>query len=164
MLNQTSRTFDTTALAAMLSGFKTSLRITANDMDAELTRELKASALHCETFVGYVLVKSAFTLSCAFAPELVLQGPVLSVTSVTVDGMALDPDEYKADGDRLSIYALGSQVTVQYTAGLAELPTDVEQAIFLRAGYFFNSPVDSVDQLMRASTRLLRPHRLYKSR
>lgn len=40
--------------------------------------------------------------SCAGSPpEIVLPGPVGTVTSVTVDGVVVDPSAYRLDGDRL---------------------------------------------------------------
>ena len=50
---------------------------------------------------------------------------------------------------------------VTYTAGMASVDPDIKAAILLHAAALFNNPVDSVEVLPKASTRLLDPYRTW---
>lgn len=52
---------------------------------------------------------------------------------------------------------------VTYTAGMASVDPDIKAAILLHAAALFNNPVDSVEVLPKASTRLLDPYRTWGS-
>ena len=57
---------------------------------------------------------------------------------------------------------IGHEVEITYTAGMKEVPYDIQAAILLHASALFNNPVDSVETLPKASTNLLRPYRLWE--
>ena len=166
----TSRTYDSTFFASLLAGFKAHLRVTANDLDTQLTACLKASISSAEQFVGMYLVKSAVTLSGPFARVTELPYPLLYVTGVTVQSYGpggvviateLLPGEYSVKGNTLVIAdtVTAEDMGVTCTIGRSVMEDDIQAAIFLRAARLFNNPADSPEVMINASDNLLSPYR-----
>ena len=147
-----------------IADFRRHLRITSNDLDAELNDKLSAAVAMAEHEISTVIAPSVFTLSVGFSSTIPLRWPVRSVTSVKVDGVELDPGSYSADESSLTFAdtVAGSKATVQYEAGLEQVPPDVQAAILLMAGSLFNNPTDRIEERDRTTARnLLRPFRTW---
>ena len=142
-----------------LAEFKRHIRLTTSDMDADLEMKLKASIRSAEHYIGKIIALSSFVQSGDLECSVLLNGPVVSVDSVKVDGTAIPDTRYSLKGDLLFIDAVGEEVEVSYTAGMEYPDDDIKAAILLHAAALFNNPVDSVEVLPKASMRLLDPYR-----
>lgn len=156
----TTRVFST-GYQPTLSSLKANLRITSTDLDTLLENSLKSAIVAAEHHIGQKIGLSQFTLSADFAKTLELEGPVSSITSVSLDGVQLEASSYSLKHDTLTFAegVSGSGVIVVYSAGMSYVPEDIQAAILLHAGQLFNQPVDAVEALPKASTNLLRPYR-----
>jgi len=145
----------------MFGEFKSHLRITSDDLDAELLVKLKAAILACEHEIDTVIARSRFTLTCSFSSSVSLSYPTSEVESVEVDGVEIQDDEFSFDEKGLTFAegVSGSSVTVVYVAGLEQVPYDICAAIYLYGAKLFNAPVDTVNTLPTQSASLLRPYR-----
>lgn len=144
-----------------LAEFKSHIRITTSDMDVDLTNKLQAAIWAAEHYIGRIIAQSVFTYRGPYAKTLTLEAPVISVTGVEVDGVALTTDDWSLAGDKLTVQVEGTSMEVTYTAGMASVDPDIKAAILLHAAALFNNPVDSVEVLPKASTRLLDPYRTW---
>ena len=147
-----------------LFDFRRHLRITSDDLDAELHDKLRAAIRTAEHEISTVIAHSVITLSTKFANHIGLRWPVRRVTSVLVDGEPLPETDYTVSESGLSFadYVAGSAVQVTYEAGLEEVPEDVQAAILLLAGSLFNNPTDRPEERDRTTARnLLRPYRTW---
>lgn len=136
------------------------LRITSNDLDAELSDKLRAATRSAENEISMVIAPSIFTLSSSFKSTISLRWPVRSVTSVKVDGE--DCQDYEFDEGSLTFAesVTGKKVVIVYEAGLVQVPEDIRAAILLLAGSLFNNPTDRPEERDRTTARnLLRPYR-----
>ena len=120
------------------------LRFTPDDAEsALLSRMITAISALAETYCGRGILSAAYTEVRDGNGRDVLflnQGPVTAVASVTVGTLSIPPAVFGVspgyrftdkvvllDGFR---FALGcANVTVNYTAGYAETPPDIEQAV-----------------------------------
>lgn len=155
-----TRVIDT--LQPTLAEFKRHLRITANDLDDELTAKLKAAINMAEHEISTVISVSTFTLSQEFHHSIPLRYPTTGVTSVKVDGESVDSSKYSFTQDGLTIASdvEGGSVEVVYTAGLTASPDDIKAAVLLMGASIFNNPVDRPEERDRTTARnLLRPYR-----
>ena len=149
-----------------LSDFKAHIRLTMTsvEMDAGLTLQLKAAIRSAEHYIGKVIARSAFVYTDTFAKTVTLQGPVLGVQGVTVAGVEVSSDHYKLKGDVLTLDVeadADATLVVRYTAGMVQVDEDIKAAVLLHAAALFNNPVDSVETLPKASSRLLDPYRTW---
>lgn len=147
-----------------LADFRRHLRITSNDLDAELHAKLRAAILMAEHEISTVIAPSVYDISCKFVHNLGLRWPVRSVTSVKVDGELLPETDYSVTEEVLSVSegVVGSRMEVVYEAGLEQVPEDVQSAILLLAGSLFNNPTDRPEERDRTTARnLLRPYRTW---
>ena len=159
----TERTWDT-GYQPTLSEFKAHVRITMTDAgtDSLLELKLKAAIRSAEHYIGQVIAKSAFVLRDQFAKSVTLEGPVIEVSSVAVAGSQLSADQYVLKGKVLHLKVEApedSELVVNYTAGMQSPDPDIKAAILLHASALFMNPVDSVETLPKASSRLLDPYR-----
>lgn len=149
-------------LQGLLGEFRNHLRITSNDLDAELLNKLKSAINSAEHETSQVIAASQFTTNESFFASIKLRWPVREVASVKVDGVVLDPSSYTV-GERTVVFnsdVEGSRVEVVYTAGLKQIPDDMKAAIFLLGGSLFNNPTDRPEERDRTTARnLLRPYR-----
>jgi hypothetical protein len=148
-----------------LADFRKHLRITSNDLDAELLAKLRAAILSAEHEISTIIAHSMFTLTGEFSSTIALRWPVREVTSVAVDGVALqEGDDYTYTENALTIAdsVTGAKVEVIYEAGLLQVPEDMQAAILLLAGSLFNNPTDRPEERDRTTARnLLRPFRTW---
>ena len=87
---------------ALLRHFRAHLRITGEDLDAELQQCMMAAIASAEHAIGSVILLSDVTLETSFASPLTLRKPLLSVASVKVDDVVLEEDLYNTDGNVLT--------------------------------------------------------------
>lgn len=144
-----------------LEEFKAHIRMTSYDLDDDLRLKLLAAIRSAEHFIGKVIAQSVFAYSGAYAKTLTLEAPVISVTGVTVDGVALSSEEWSLSGNELTVLTEGTSMGVIYTAGMPAVDPDIKAAILLHAAALFENPVDSVETLPKASSRLLAPYRTW---
>lgn len=155
----TERNFVGMAETGLLQEFKRHIRMTSNDLDAELRAKLRAAVRHAEHHIGKVILRSEFVTTVPFASSLTLKAPNPVVESLEVDGTEVTG--YGLDGRVLSVPqgVSGEQITVTYEAGYECIPDDMKAAILMHAASLFNNPTDSVEVLTKASQNLLRPYR-----
>lgn len=160
-----TRETDADATEMLLGMLKSHLRITANDLDDELSGKLLAAVDAAEHRIGRVILLSTFTDTIAFDSSINLPRPLVSVESVEVDGSAVDLADCALDilGGTITFPEgmEGSAANVTYKAGMQQIPADIIHAIMLFAASLFANPMDTVENLPRASARLLRPYRNY---
>ena len=160
-----TRETDADATEMLLGRLKSHLRITANDLDDELGGKLLAAVEAAEHRIGRVILLSTFTDTIAFDSSINLQRPLVSVVSAEVDGSAIALANCSIDTLAGTITfpdgTEGSAVNVTYKAGMQQIPADIIHAIMLFAASLFANPMDTVENLPRASARLLRPYRNY---
>lgn len=136
--------FDLTTLATA----KAEMGITGTAQDANIARWIRqasdAIAAHCDRVFGEETVSESFRLMTCFDVLALARRPVSDIDSVTVDGTALDADEYEVDATAGLLYRLNGddermawsagKVVVVYTAGYAlldSLPHGIERACLL---------------------------------
>lgn len=146
-----------------LASLKSHLRLTGDDLDAELTEKLKAAIRSAEATIGKVISPSVFSDTRPFRSELRLKGPVLDIIGVSLDGETLPSSSFSLKGSRLVFQAglRGEEVEITWKAGMESVPPDITAAILLKAARLFNNPGDSVETLNTASDNLLRPYRTW---
>lgn len=133
-----------------LSDVKTQLGITDTNTDAVLTTLVTNASAFIETYCNRTFAQAPYTETrnggCG-QKMFLLNGPVVSVASVSVDGQAVpvapDAVSYGFVWDNMTVYIRPGQgsyggpmeftkgiqnVTVTYTAGFAAIPLDVAQA------------------------------------
>lgn len=155
----TTRTYGT--YEPTLDEFKTHIRMTSYDLDDDLRLKLLAAIRSAEHYIGTVIAQSVFTYTGDYAKTLTLEAPVSGVTRVKVDGVVLSDAEWSLSGNVLTVLTEGTTMEVTYAAGMASVDPDIKAAILLHAAALFNNPVDSVEVLPKASTRLLDPYRTW---
>lgn len=146
-----------------LARFKSHLRLTSDDLDAELGSKLEAAIRSAEATIGKVISPSHLSQEFRFRQSLRLHGPVMEIQGVKVDGTYLDPSDYSLKGSCLEIAAAvsGERVEVEWKAGMDPVPPDIINAILLKGARLFNNPGDTVDVMVNASDNLLRPYRTW---
>ena len=155
----TERTFVSMAATGLLQEFKRHIRMTSDDLDAELNAKLLAAVRHAEHHIGKVILRSEFVTTVPFASTLTLKVPGINVESLEVDGVAVTG--WSLDGRTLYVPSTvtGTTMSVTYEAGYECIPSDMKAAILMHAASLFNNPTDSVEVLTKASQNLLRPYR-----
>lgn len=160
------REIDSTQLAFCLGRLKSHLRITSNDLDGELVNKLVAAINSAEHQIGRVIPLSTITETLPFSPVVALSRPLIAVDGIKVDDTTMVLDECEVDVFSgmvtLPEDTEGKAVEVTYQAGMQQIPADLVAAILLIASSLFSNPMDSVETLPKASTRLLRPYRNYE--
>ena len=155
----TERTFVSMAANGLLQEFKRHIRMTSDDLDAELYAKMLAAVRHAEHHIGKVILRSEFVMTVPFASSVTLKVPNFTVGSLEVDGAAVTG--WTVSGRTISVPSgvTGTTMTVTYEAGYTCIPADMKAAILMHAASLFNNPTDSVEVLTKASQNLLRPYR-----
>ena len=153
----TERTFVSMSANGLLQEFKRHIRMTSDDLDAELYAKLLAAVRHAEHHIGKVILRSEFVETVPFASSFLLKVPAPVVESLEVDGE--ETNGFDQDGKTLHVYGSGTSMKVTYEAGYESIPWDMKAAILMHAASLFNNPTDSVETLAKASQNLLRPYR-----
>lgn len=145
-----------------LEQLKEHLRITSSDFDSNLTLLLKAAVASAEKYTGQVFQPGSFRFAGNFSGRIKTGVmPITGIASVRVDGNNLDADVVGIQDSVLCFPSdiHGKSVMVEFEAGFPVCPFDVAAAILLTAAKLFENPSDSVEQLPKASTNLLRPYK-----
>lgn len=149
-------------LPVKLAWLKEHLRIMSGDFDNILALHLKAAIASAEEFTGLIICPVNFRLTGDFTREI-RTGimPISGVSLVWLDGQEIRKEIVDVENSILRFPAdiKGESVLVEFTAGFSELPSDIAAAVLLIAAKLFENPSDSVEQLPKASTNLLRPHK-----
>ena len=141
----------------LLQEFKRHIRMTSDDLDAELYQKMMAAVQHAEHHIGKVILWSEFTETVPFTTTLTLKVPNTQMVGLEVDGE--ETNGFDQDGKTLHVYGSGTSMKVTYEAGYESIPWDMKAAILMHAASLFNNPTDSVETLAKASQNLLRPYR-----
>ena len=155
----TERTFVSMDATGLLNEFKSHIRMTSSDLDAELYAKLMAAVRHAEHHIGKVILRSQFVTTVPFAATLTLKAPDIVVEGLEVDGTAVTGWTLSGRVLNLPPNVTGTTMTVTYDAGYECIPPDMKAAILMHAASLFNNPTDSVETLAKASQNLLRPYR-----
>ena len=155
----TERTFVSMAATGLLQEFKRHIRMTSDDLDAELYQKMLAAVQNAEHHIGKVILRSEFTETVPFTTTLTLKVPNTQMVGLEVDGVAVQG--WSLDGRTLYVPSTvtGTTMSVTYEAGYECIPYDMKAAILMHAASLFNNPTDSVEVLTKASQNLLRPYR-----
>ena len=155
----TERTITTMAAPGLLQEFKSHIRMTSDDLDAELNQKLMAAVVHAEHHIGKVILRSRFAVRRPFTQSVRLKVPAPVVEGLEVDGAPVT--DYSVTGSVLSVgpAVSGREMLLVYEAGYECVPFDMKAAILMHAASLFNNPTDSVEVLTKASQNLLRPYR-----
>lgn len=155
------RSYIDTRYQPTLEDLKRHLRITSGDLDETLQPYLLAAINAAEHSIGSVIAVSEMTDQRRFANTVALEGPVLQIKSVKVDGTEVDKAAWSLEGRDLQVseQVTGARIEIVYEAGMVQVPFDMKAAILMIATKLFNNPSDSVEQLPSAAKNLLRPYR-----
>ena len=155
----TERTIATMNANCLLADFRSHIRMTSHDLDAELYAKLMAAVRHAEHHIGKTILRSCFVTTVPFTSTLTLKVPNPEIEGLKVDGVTVT--DYSVSGRTISVGAgiTGQSMEVTYLAGYNVIPFDMKAAILMHAASLFNNPTDSVETLAKASQNLLRPYR-----
>jgi len=155
---------DANVLTGYMAAFKNHLRLTGDEMDADLRQILLAAFRSAEHTIGRVIPVSSVVVAGSFSCSDLfvrrLRGPVIALDSVTVDGIDVTSGCVLKEN---TITVMGTyndaELEIRYTAGWPDIPADLLNAVFLIGSSLFANPLDSVETLPKASSILLRPYR-----
>lgn len=142
-----------------LAELKTNLRIVDDtSFDTELQLKLNAAISSASKFIGVDLT-TIENFSCSYADSINWILPsVYYISQVVIGQTTLLATEWAYSDGKLLIYKEGEfegetvSVTVAYN-------DDIKVAILMHASALFENPVDSVEQLPKASQNMLRQYR-----
>lgn len=143
---------------------KRNLRLDADveDFDADLTVKLDAAIAAAGSFIGRDLNQvPVYSYPYAERMELNLD-PALHVDSVSVGSDKLDDIEWAYVDGALVIY--GNSRPDETIEVKTAYNSDIRAAVLMHAGSLWMTPTDSVEQLPKQSTNLLRQYRKYHGR
>ena len=152
------------------------VRVLNSVHDQDLIFAISAARVAAETYINQIISPRTFAaVMPAFCDVIRLPGPLQSVQSVTyrdADGatQTLDPATYYVDRTRAAVMrspmadwpAVGryhDAVTINYTAGWAACPWDIQQAIRLLLTHFFENRGSENIAMPSNAEWLLRPYR-----
>lgn len=139
---------------------KSNLRLDADveDFDGDLTVKLDAAIAAAGSFIGRDLNQvPVYSYPYAERMELNLD-PALHVDSVSVGSEKLDGGEWAYVDGALVIYGNPRPDDVEVKTAYR---SDIRAAVLMHAGSLWMTPTDSVEQLPKQSTNLLRQYRKY---
>ena len=143
---------------------KSNLRLDADveDFDGDLTVKLDAAIAAAGSFIGRDLNQvPMYSYPYAERMELNLD-PALHVDSVSVGSEKLDDAEWAYVDGALVIY--GNPRPDEDVEVKTAYRSDIRAAVLMHAGSLWMTPTDSVEQLPKQSTNLLRQYRKYHGR
>lgn len=170
---------------------KAHLRVTGSAEDTLVATLVTAARRSAERFTGRALAPTTFTATYdrrEFALSGVVvdlpRGPVSAVNTVTAydeegDATVVDAGAYTLAGDRLTAseatdaadwpddYRAHDALAVEYVAGYAELPEDIEAAVLLTVADLYENRSTAVvgtvvAQLPTTARSLLGPYKLFR--
>lgn len=159
------------------SAVRDHVRVTAVGEDAEIAAMILAAQLQVEKFTGRLLTRRAVTLRLPGLPSGACPvelpgGEIGSLTSITVDGVALTGVQTFGDSPAVALPAadwpsvVGAvyPVTIIYQAGFATCPADLVHAVKLLVGDFYswrsNAEESDVSEVPSSAKALMGPWRI----
>jgi len=139
---------------ASVATIKAELQIGDASQDAYLATLIREASGLVSVYCGRVLlaetVRETFRLDHSRPSLNLSRFPVVSVTTVTANGVTLAADDYEVDRDAGTLWRLSDdartawtarKVVVTYTAGLSPVPADIERATvdLVKLAYFSRS-------------------------
>lgn len=143
-----------------LEELKNHLHILSDDFDSSLALNLHAAAQAAESYIGRAIARSVVNISAPFSKSFTIPD-FATLQNVTVDGQAVEYSQVNnliqllVDDGKVMRYEIVSGYTQE------DCPSDIKMAILLIASKYFSNPVDSVEQLPKASSALLKPYKNY---
>ena len=143
-----------------LEELKKHLHILSDDFDSNLSVDLLSAAQAAESYIGRAIARSVVNVSAPFSKTFTIPD-FATLQNVTVDGNAVEFSQVNniinllVDDGKIVRYEIVSGYTQE------DCPMDIKMAILLIASRYFSNPVDSVEQLPKASTALLKPYKNY---
>lgn len=147
-------------LPVTLNELKNHLHITSDDFDDTLLLNLRSATAAAESFTSMELRMRVETVSVPFTKTFICPDDA-TINFVSVDGVSVS---YEKVNNMVYVGVdKGEKMLYQLTFGYTDIncPEDIKMAILLSAARYFNNPVDSVEQLPKASTALLRRYKRY---
>lgn len=144
-----------------LEEMKEHLHITSDDFNNSLALNVSSATAAAQAFISRPITKVIDNFSVPFVNQVTLPDDYTRVEKVEVDGVEIP---YEILNNVLSVGVnSGERLTycVVYGYTSQDCPADIKMAIMLMAAGYFNNPVDSVEQLPKASTALLKRHKKY---
>jgi len=139
-----------------LAQIKQALKIDYSTDDAELLRLRDAVVSHIENYTGLTIETAKKTQYCSYWMRTRLDGfPYSSIDSIKYTNTSnvlttMPSTDYWVDrSDEPSVYVNfleypsikeGTNIQINYTAGYADTPKDIEQAIIAFIGAWYNNP------------------------
>lgn len=143
-----------------LQMLKNHLLMLTDDFDQQLEMDLRAAVAKSENYINGVIWHGVQTVSVPFVNTVEISEPTAVINQVKVDGQQV---EFIFVNGILSVEGSGKVLEYTLETGYMQedCPVDIQMAILLIAAKYFNSPVDSVEQLPTASQHLLHPYKRY---
>lgn len=144
-----------------LEDVKKHLRITGEEFDDNLYGLLEAATDAAENFTGLKLRDESYSVICDYSREIAtgllpIRSVEVKVNGETVEGAVVD-------GSKVLLPVIpGGTVEMTVQTGYSSLPYAIRAAILLMTGKLFDNPSDSVENLPKASTNLLKHYRRWE--
>ncbi len=140
---------------------KKHLRVTGDEFDDSILSMVEAATSSAENITGLKFRKGTYKVTSEFS-RVIHSGlmPILSA-EVKVEGNVIDNVE--VEGSKIVLPDMqGETVEITIQTGYNLLPYDIRAAILLMTGKLFDNPSDSVENLPKASTNLLKHYRRWE--
>lgn len=144
-----------------LEDVKKHLRITGDEFDESLHGLLEAATDAAENFTGLKLRAENYSVICDYSREIATGLLPIRSVEVKVDGETVEGAVVNGSKVLLPVVP-GSTVEMTVRTGYLLLPHAIRAAILLMTGKLFDNPSDSVENLPKASTNLLKHYRRWE--
>lgn len=137
---------------------KQHLRVIGDEFNDNITGMVEAATSAAEHATGLILRKNTYRVTCDFSLEIYTKLMPIREIEIKIDGKVVEG--VKVRGSRVFLPEMtGEAVEMTVQTGYENLPHDIRAAILLIAGKLFDTPSDSVENLPKASTNLLKHYR-----
>lgn len=140
---------------------KKHLRVTGDEFDDNILGMVEAATSAAENITGLKFREGTYKVTSEFCR--VIRAGLMPIRSfeVKVDGVVVDGVE--VEGSKIILPDVqGETVEISVQTGYDKLPHDIRAAILLMTGKLFENPSDSVENLPKASTNLLKHYRRWE--
>jgi len=148
-----------------LSEAKDFCKIDISTDDTLITAIIIGARQQCEAYTGVGFVEHSITavLNNSNGGIYIPYGPIIDVISVEDNEgntLILDSD-YTLQGNEFKrlLYPKTDEVTIEYTAGYAELPTVLKTALLNQIYYIYDNRSQGIDDISPIAKLLLNPYR-----
>lgn len=140
---------------------KKHLRVTGDEFDDSILGMVEAATSAAENITGLKFRKGTYKVISEFSRVIPIGIMPISSLTVKVDGNVIEGAD--VEGSRVLLPDLqGETVEMTIQTGYNLLPYDIRAAILLMMGKLFDNPSDSVENLPKASTNLLKHYRRWE--